>query len=199
MHSETGDCKRKGQNSRNRRFKPEEDALIKDLVENKHISPWSAVAKHLPGRTGPQCRDRYNSYLYEDTISKKWSTREDEIIISKYREFGPRWVLISQFLPGRNGNSVKNRWHKSLVKYHGIKHKEVKIERRSKNLKHNKTPTAESPISEEADVQPSMHVEELENLSNSVLSNVFTNFDSESDISELSEFLTEKAQNSLFL
>ncbi|EAY05685.1 Myb-like DNA-binding domain containing protein [Trichomonas vaginalis G3] len=131
------------------RFTPEEDAMIKDLVENKKISPWSEVAKYLPGRTGNQCRDRYNSYLYANTSSKSWTIEEDKMIVEKYKEFGPRWVLISKFIPGRNGNSIKNRWHKALVKYHGIKHNNVKQERRNKNLKYCLNCPATQPVNNE--------------------------------------------------
>lgn len=121
-----------------KRFTKEEDDLIKDLVENKKISPWSEVAKHLPGRNANQCRDRYNNYLYTKTKKDPWTHQEDLLIVEKYKEFGPRWVLISQFLPGRSGMNIKNRWHKALTKYHGIKHNESKLERRSKNIKWEK-------------------------------------------------------------
>lgn len=125
MHPKTSTMKGK-------RFTPEEDALIKELVEVKHITPWAAVAKYLPGRTGTQCRDRYNTYLYCEISTKNWTAKEDKIILEKYKEFGPKWVAISHFLPGRNGNSIKNRWNKALTKYHGIQHKDQKFERRSK-------------------------------------------------------------------
>lgn len=167
--------------TKSRRFTPEEDALIKDLVENKKISPWSAVAQFLPGRTGPQCRDRYNSYLFENTSSKRWTPEEDKIIVEKYREFGPRWVMISQFLPGRNGNSIKNRWHKSLVKYHGISHKEVKQERRNKNLKYCiKKSQPENSFELMNDVEA-----EIDELANTLVENVLSSFESESEASDM--------------
>ncbi|EAY02149.1 Myb-like DNA-binding domain containing protein [Trichomonas vaginalis G3] len=122
-------------NTKSKRFTPEEDAIIKELVEVQKLSPWSQVAKHLPGRTGAQCRDRYNTYLYCEISSKNWTHEEDEIIIEKYREYGPRWVMIAQHLPGRNGKSVKNRWIKALKRYHGISHKDIKYERRFKKSK----------------------------------------------------------------
>lgn len=132
---------------KNKRFTPEEDAIIIDLVENKKVKPWSKVAEYLPGRTGPQCRDRYNSSLYQSSVSKKWTEEEDNLIIQMYKEIGPRWVMISQFLPGRNGNSVKNRWHKSLASFHKIGCKMTKQVRRNKDLKHMKEVTAMmSPI-----------------------------------------------------
>ena len=119
-----------------RRFTQEEDELIKKLVEEKKCSSWEEVAKHVPGRTGCQCRDRYNSYLFKETQNtKRWTEEEDQLLIQKYKEYGPHWVKISQFFNGRTGNQIKNRWHKSLVQYHGIEHNLVKQERRSKKVK----------------------------------------------------------------
>ena len=47
-------------------------------------------------------------------------------------------MKISQFLPGRSGNNVKNRWNCALTKYHGISYTYAKQERRSKKDKWNK-------------------------------------------------------------
>lgn len=138
-----------------KRFTKEEDDLIRDLVEFQKVSPWTEVAKHLPGRTAAQCRDRYNGYLCQPILKKPWTPEEDELIIAKYKEFGPRWVMISQFLPGRSGTNIKNRWHKALVKYHGIEHNEIKQERRSKNIKWEKQEPKIVVIS--SDSMPTVH------------------------------------------
>lgn len=45
-----------------------------------------------------------------------WRPEEDEMIIQKYREIGPKWVEISEFLKDRSANNIKNRWHKVLSK-----------------------------------------------------------------------------------
>ena len=98
-----------------KRFSPAEDLLIKNLALNKELS-WDDIAKRLPGRTGRQCRDRYNNYLNKLVIHKEWTQEEDDIIIQKYKELGPRWAQISNFLEGRSGNNVKNRWYKYIIK-----------------------------------------------------------------------------------
>ena len=98
-----------------KRFTPEEDALIKKLVSHGGLS-WDDIARQLIGRTGRQCRDRYNNYLNKVVIQKEWTESEDEIIIQKYKEIGSRWTQIASFLPGRNGNNVKNRWYKYIIK-----------------------------------------------------------------------------------
>ncbi|EAX96642.1 Myb-like DNA-binding domain containing protein [Trichomonas vaginalis G3] len=120
---------------RSARFTAEEDNLLKELVKDKKNKTWKEIANFLPGRTACQCRDRYNQYLFKEVVNKPWSSEEDEIIIEKYKIFGPHWVKISQFLPGRSGNNIKNRWNSALTKYHGISHQESKQERRSKRVK----------------------------------------------------------------
>ena len=49
-------------------------------------------------------------------IQKNWTKEEDQIIIEKYRQYGPRWTVISNFLDARSGNNVKNRWYKYILK-----------------------------------------------------------------------------------
>ena len=118
-----------GQNSSTsrQRFTPLEDMIIRNLAVNRQLS-WDDIAKQLPGRTGRQCRDRYNKYLTTFVVNREWTDEEDNIIIQKYKELGPRWTQIAQFLEGRNGNNVKNRWYKHLKKVGRIresKHKSI--------------------------------------------------------------------------
>lgn len=119
-------------NSPGRRFTKEEDELLKKLAREKKSKTWKEIAKHLPGRSACQCRDRYNQYLFKEVSNKPWTTEEDEIIVEKYRQFGPHWVRIASFLPGRSGNNVKNRWNGALTQFHGMSHAITKFTRRSK-------------------------------------------------------------------
>ena len=75
-------------NTRRQRFSPAEDELIKKLAKDDSLS-WDDIAKHIPGRTGRQCKDRYNVYLNTVVSHKEWTPEEDEIIIQKYKELGP--------------------------------------------------------------------------------------------------------------
>ena len=118
-----------------KRFTKEEDALLKELAKDKKNRTWKEIATFLPGRTACQCRDRYNQYLFKEVVSKPWTSEEDEVIVEKYRLYGPHWVKISQFLPGRSGNNIKNRWNSALTKYHGIQHKNIPQQRRSRKSK----------------------------------------------------------------
>ena len=99
-----------------KRFTEEEDKKLKYVIQTLGIHNWSEVSKHLPGRTGRQCRDRYNNYLFKDITFRPWTEEEDAIILAKYLIYGNHWSKISTFLVGRSGNNVKNRWHKYLCK-----------------------------------------------------------------------------------
>ena len=103
------------QSTLRKRFTPNEDMLLKAMAM-RGVMSWDEIAKYLPGRTGRQCRVRYNNYLSKTVIPKNWTKEEDQIIIEKYRQFGPRWTVISSFLDARSGNNVKNRWYKHILK-----------------------------------------------------------------------------------
>lgn len=48
---------------------PDEDHAIRELVMEHGAKRWSVIAKHLHGRTGKQCRERWINQLDPD-ISK---------------------------------------------------------------------------------------------------------------------------------
>lgn len=101
-----------------KRFSAEEDAILKKLVQEEGLKDWEEISAQLPGRTSRQCRDRYNNYLYKEIIRRPWTPEEDQIIIEKNKIYGNSWSKIAQFLVGRSGNNVKNRWHKYLCHHH---------------------------------------------------------------------------------
>ena len=125
-------------NFQRRRFTKDEDNEIKRLIASREKINWQEIADHIPGRTARQCRDRYNTYLFKDIVSKPWTEEEDNIIIKYYQVFGPHWVRISSFLQGRSGNNVKNRWYKFLAKYNDVEPGSFKQKRRSKHEKWQK-------------------------------------------------------------
>lgn len=117
------------------RFTEEEDNLLRELVKNKKNRSWKEITSFLPGRTACQCRDRYNQYLFKEVVNKPWTSDEDKKIVELYQQIGPHWVKIANYLPGRSGNNIKNRWNTALISYHGIKYNDSKQERRSKREK----------------------------------------------------------------
>jgi hypothetical protein len=61
-------------------------------------------------RTPHAIRDRWINYLAPHIRKDPWTPEEDQMLIAKREELGPRWAKIAQFLPGRTSLHVKNRW-----------------------------------------------------------------------------------------
>lgn len=94
-----------------RKFTEEEDKKLKKLVEEIGSKKWEDIAKLMPGRTGRQCRDRYQNYLIPGFFNGQWSQQEDDLLKLKYLEYGSQWSEITKFFSNRSANSLKNRWN----------------------------------------------------------------------------------------
>lgn len=94
-----------------RKFSPEEDEKLKELVEKMGSKKWELIAKEMPGRTGRQCRDRYQNYLIPGFFNGQWSKEEDDLLQRKYMEYGSQWSKMKVFFSNRSANALKNRWN----------------------------------------------------------------------------------------
>lgn len=97
--------------SSRKKFTPDEDQILLNLINQNGAHTWDLIAKYMPGRSGRQCRDRYKNYLMEDLENGPWTFEEDELLIKKYQELGSRWSLIAKYFKGRSTNNLKNRWY----------------------------------------------------------------------------------------
>lgn len=100
--------------SRRKVFSEKDDRLIAHLVSTKICQNWYEVSQYLPGKTPRQCRDRWINYICPTNSFEPWTPEEDMLLIDKINEFGTRWTLIAQHIPGRSDNCIKNRWYAVL-------------------------------------------------------------------------------------
>jgi hypothetical protein len=75
---------------------------------------WSLISTHLStGRTGKQCRERWNNHLCPEVKKTKWSESEDHAILCGVAQIGTRWceLIKAPNLAGRTDNAIKNRFY----------------------------------------------------------------------------------------
>ena len=56
------------------------------MVEKYGPRNWSAIAEHLPGRIGKQCRERWHNHLNPDIKKERWTEEEDQAIIEAHKK-----------------------------------------------------------------------------------------------------------------
>ena len=100
---------------RGRRWTPEEDAILMELVE-VYGKDWKQLAALFPGKSSKQIKERWSNQLDPRIVDIPWSVEEDFELVLLVRLHGRSWCRISKHMTGRTELMLKNRFHSFLRK-----------------------------------------------------------------------------------
>eukprot|EP00957_Ditylum_brightwellii_P210314 15364828-Ditylum_brightwellii.AAC.1 len=132
-----------------------EDEQLKGLVTSLHDGEkektikWAVIAAKMDNRTGKQCRERWHNHLRPDLKKGEWTKEEDELIVKLQAKMGNQWSKITNHLPGRTDNDVKNRWHSSM---RASKREKSSLDSSSRSDQKESKP--EPAFSDDVDIEP---------------------------------------------
>ena len=133
----------------NRKFKAEEDALLKKLVRKYGTLSWDLIAAEMHGRNARQCHDRWRFYLSPKINNKSWTPEEDKLLIQACQELNGKWVKISKKFKGRTEIQIKNRWNILKRAINPTKTKKTKTTNQKNKLESSSPELEDQNISEE--------------------------------------------------
>jgi hypothetical protein len=108
-----------------RKFTSMEDQQLAQLVQKYGSEDWKVISNLMGTRSVRQCRERWRNYMDPVLTMKSWTAVEEERLLQRYEEVGPRWSVIRQAFPNRSVNNVRNQVVKLLRSRIHIRRKDV--------------------------------------------------------------------------
>lgn len=87
----------------------EENQRLRFLVEEKKMKSWVLISNFFINRSNKDCRDHYIFHLSPNIVKRKWTENEEQFLLEKFKEIGPKWVKMATFFDKRSPNDLKNR------------------------------------------------------------------------------------------
>ncbi|KAK8875460.1 hypothetical protein M9Y10_005626 [Tritrichomonas musculus] len=94
-----------------KKFTPEEDSKIVELVGNEQFPCWQNISQQIPGKTARQCRERYQHYLSPKISTAPWTEEENQLLDKLQQQYGNNWAKITEYFKGRTNTYLKNKWN----------------------------------------------------------------------------------------
>lgn len=108
--------------SKHNKWTKDEDEKLLELINLYGKDNWNFLSKQMGSRNARQCKERFQNYLDPDIKCGRWTPEEDQLILLKRHELGPKWMLIKSFFKNRTDAMIKTRYN-ALIRAKRIREK----------------------------------------------------------------------------
>ena len=110
----TNKKKLKIRKKQSKKWTPEEDKLLTNLISFQNITNFAEISKRIPRHPANQCRLRWFK-IKKGLKRGQWSIYEDKLLKEWVQKIGPKkWELCGKFICGRSGKQCREHWSNCL-------------------------------------------------------------------------------------